>query len=108
MACEGCPLVTVLDTAEEIIGITEHADSSRSLGGIAITRKVFEAVESKIECSGSVQNQNSQIDCPLREAVYGARSMATGPWLAQNYIVNLEKGVVDQRDTDTHSPGQYL
>lgn len=108
MSCEGCPLATVLDTAEEVVSITENTEKDRAIGGIAITREVFNRVLGRLDCTGPRLNQSEQLDCPLRETVYGTRGLAISPWPKQNFVVDLEKGIVENQETDNSSPGQYI
>ncbi len=107
MVCEKCPMVAVLDAAEKLASTTNHKDFQRAIGGITLTRKSLEIIYGGLGCEGPAINQNNQKDCPLRESVYGARSMGTGPWQENQFIVPLED-LTEHKTSDINKPGQYL
>ncbi len=101
-----CPMDAVFDVAEELANEYPEPNGNVALGGIALGRKALQAMRTKIECPGVSQNQQSgQIDCPLREIVYGARGQGTGLWQTGQYRIPLDK-VVQPQESRNH--GTYL
>lgn len=80
---------------------------NRALGGISLTKECLEVVSSNIACPGETTTEAGQLDCPLKEMVLSARSMAFAPWNPANFTLDLEKeGQPEQ--PHQQGTGQYL
>jgi len=106
---EQCPQTIILNTAEQILGITKHNEEDRARGALAITRKCLDLVQAKADCSGFETNTNGQMVCPLQEMTYAVRGMSTGVWPAGQFAVDLAAGVTTVSEIVANNGyGNYL
>ena len=106
--CSDCPVNLTLEVSQELVNQFPGNDASKALGGIAITKISLEKTASKINCPGRFQNTNTgQIDCPIREATYGARNMGTSVWNPNGFRIPLDT-IISNEKPDNSQHGQYL
>ena len=108
LSCEKCPLETVLKSAESLVGELQHNAPEATRGGIALTRLCFSKVLENTSCQGPTTNNNSQIVCPLTDLTMHTRGMATSPWPANSYDVDLKDLGGSDPKRDTNVNGMYL
>jgi hypothetical protein len=107
--CTECPFRATLQSSENLINVLKPKDAEKNLGGIALTTRCLEEVAENIACEKPFQNTTTgQIDCPLRDSVYGARSFAFQPINQVSFNVDLEALTSNNVDETNHNTGQYL
>lgn len=107
-ACEKCPLEIVLNSAESVVNELDHTAAEATKGGIALTRLCFGKVLENTGCQGATTSSNNQAVCPLSDMTMHTRALATSPWPANAYDVDLKKlgGNIEQEELKVN--GMYL
>ena len=103
-----CPLSVSLRSAEALLQEVDNPESSRALGGIAITRRALELTVQDISCGGAKFGADAQLVCPNQNMIMLARSFAVSPWNQAQFAANLDKGIVNSPAETNIGHGTYL